>query len=107
VDQVLGHRAGGVRAETAAVPGSTVQLTIDEDLQFMAQRALADAVFQAAGAFVPEAAAPLYARIDLVQDADGRPVVMELELTEPSLFLPQAPGGAATLVRAVEAELSR
>ncbi|MFL6129127.1 MAG: peptidoglycan D,D-transpeptidase FtsI family protein, partial [Mycobacteriales bacterium] len=35
---------GGVRAETAAVPGSTVQLTIDEDLQFTAQRALAAAV---------------------------------------------------------------
>jgi cell division protein FtsI (penicillin-binding protein 3) len=35
---------GGVRAETAAVPGSTVQLTIDEDLQFTAQRALDTAV---------------------------------------------------------------
>ncbi|HZB48073.1 MAG TPA: penicillin-binding protein 2, partial [Mycobacteriales bacterium] len=35
---------GGVRAETAAVPGSTVQLTLDEDLQFTAQRALAAAV---------------------------------------------------------------
>jgi hypothetical protein len=33
--------------------------------------------------------------------------VLELELTEPSLFLPQAPGAAATLARAVEAELSR
>ena len=29
---------GGVRAETAAVAGSTVQLTLDEDLQFTAQR---------------------------------------------------------------------
>jgi hypothetical protein len=34
-------------------------------------------------------------------------VLLELELSEPSLFLPQAPGAAATLVRAVEAELSR
>jgi cell division protein FtsI (penicillin-binding protein 3) len=38
---------GGVRAETAAVPGSTVQLTLDEDLQFTAQRALAAAVKKA------------------------------------------------------------
>ena len=35
---------GGIRAETAAVPGSTVQLTLDEDLQFTAQRALTAAV---------------------------------------------------------------
>jgi cell division protein FtsI (penicillin-binding protein 3) len=42
---------GGLRQETAAVPGSTVQLTLDEDLQFMAQRALVEAVkkSQAAG----------------------------------------------------------
>ncbi len=38
---------GGVRTETAAVPGSTVQLTLDEDLQFTAQRALAAAVKKA------------------------------------------------------------
>jgi glutathione synthase/RimK-type ligase-like ATP-grasp enzyme len=30
--------------------------------------------------------APLYARVDLVQDADGAPLLLELELTEPSLF---------------------
>ena len=32
-----------------------------------------------------------YARVDLVDDADGRPIVMELELIEPSLFLDLAP----------------
>lgn len=42
-----------------------------------------------------------------MQDAAGRPVVLELELTEPSLFLPQAPEAVATFVRAVEAELPR
>ena len=52
---------------------------------------------------VPGAAPVLYARIDLVADADGSPVVLELELAEPSLFLPQAPDGAlAQLVSAVE-----
>ena len=34
----------GLRRETAAVAGSSVQLTLDQDLQFTAQRALADAV---------------------------------------------------------------
>jgi len=72
-----------------------------------AQRDLAEAVFEAVGRLVPDAPAPLYARIDLVQDDSGRPVVLELELTEPSLFLPQAPHAAASLVGAVEAELSR
>ena len=33
-----------------------------------------------------------YARIDLVPDADGRPLIMELELTEPSLFMKTTPG---------------
>jgi hypothetical protein len=72
-----------------------------------AQRATAQSVFDAVGDLVPGSAVPLYARIDLVDDADGTPVVLELELTEPSLFLPQAPDAATNLVRAVEAELSR
>ena len=71
------------------------------------QRDVAEAVFEAIGSLQPGVPAPLYARIDLVRDAEGRPVVLELELTEPSLFLPQAPGAARTLVHAVEAELSR
>lgn len=40
-------------------------------------------------------AAPCYARIDLLRDTRGTPVVLELELTEPSLFLAHAPGAAA------------
>jgi glutathione synthase/RimK-type ligase-like ATP-grasp enzyme len=40
---------------------------------------------------------PAYARIDLVLDDDGNPVVMEAELVEPSLFLPQHPPAAVRL----------
>jgi glutathione synthase/RimK-type ligase-like ATP-grasp enzyme len=40
-----------------------------------------------------------YARVDLVPAADGSPLVMELELTEPSLFLGQASGAAERLAR--------
>jgi glutathione synthase/RimK-type ligase-like ATP-grasp enzyme len=72
-----------------------------------AQRDVADAVFEAIGDLVPGSAPPLYARIDLVHGAAGRPVVLELELTEPSLFLPQAQEAVATFVAAVEAELPR
>jgi hypothetical protein len=39
---------------------------------------------------------PLYARIDLVEDADGAPLLLELELTEPSLFFA---GDTARLAR--------
>ena len=70
-----------------------------------AQLELAESVFAAIATSAPAAPTPLYARIDLVDDAAGRPVVLELELTEPSLFLPQAPEAAGSLVRAVEAEL--
>jgi len=37
-------------------------------------------------------ATPLYARIDLIRDADAAPRVLELELTEPSLFFAHAAG---------------
>ena len=49
--------------------------------------------------------APLYARVDLVPGADGRPLVLEVELTEPSLFLTVADGAAQRLVTAVAARL--
>lgn len=35
-----------------------------------------------------------YVRIDLIRDADGTPRLLELELTEPSLFFAQAPEAA-------------
>lgn len=44
-------------------------------------------------AAVPSVRDPLaYARVDLVPDQDGSPLVMELELTEPSLFMKTAAG---------------
>jgi glutathione synthase/RimK-type ligase-like ATP-grasp enzyme len=44
-----------------------------------------------------------YARIDLVTDNDGIPRLIELELTEPSLFLDSSEDGAQRLVEAVQA----
>lgn len=49
--------------------------------------------------------APLYARVDLLRAADGSPCVLELELTEPSLFFPYSPGSAARYVAAARRRL--
>jgi O-ureido-D-serine cyclo-ligase len=44
---------------------------------------------------------PLYVRVDLVRDGEGRPVVLEVEMTEPSVFLAHAEGAADTFARAI------
>lgn len=66
------------------------------------ERALAERIF---------AALPfgqlLYARVDLIRDDDGRPALLELELTEPSLFLAHAPGSAERLAATTLARLRR
>lgn len=51
-----------------------------------AERDLAERILSILPSIVPEAAHMAYARIDLLPSPDG-PVVLELELTEPSLFL--------------------
>lgn len=45
----------------------------------------------ALAALAPYAARLLYGRVDLARDAEGRPMVMELELVEPSLFFARHP----------------
>ena len=49
----------------------------------------------------------LYARVDMVAGPDGSPQLLELEVTEPSLFLRQAPGAAARLAAAVARRADR
>ena len=54
-------------------------------------------VAQAAVDFVADRfGTPAYARVDLARDDEGRFCVLEVELIEPSLFLPQADAAAAT-----------
>lgn len=43
---------------------------------------------------------PLYARVDLVPDLEGRPVVMEVEVIEPRLFLQECPEAVERLAEA-------
>jgi hypothetical protein len=47
----------------------------------------------------------LYARVDLIPGPDGEPRLIELELTEPTLFLRTAPGSAIRLAEAIMARL--
>jgi glutathione synthase/RimK-type ligase-like ATP-grasp enzyme len=58
-------------------------------------------VAERALAAVPDAPELLYARVDLVDGADGRPVVMELELVEPNLFLFLHPESVPAVVAAI------
>jgi hypothetical protein len=47
----------------------------------------------------------LYARIDIVRDVDGSPLLGEVELIEPSLFLVQRPAAAERLASAIARRL--
>jgi hypothetical protein len=47
---------------------------------------------------------PLYVRVDIANDDDGLPVLMELEAIEPCLYLDLVPGAAERFARAVLAE---
>jgi len=61
-----------------------------------AERALAESVLAA----LPFGTL-LYARVDLIRAADGSPFLLELELTEPSVFLAQAAGAAEAFAAAI------
>ncbi|WP_214402053.1 ATP-grasp domain-containing protein [Pseudonocardia lacus] len=86
---------------TLAPAGEVGDLYVAEELfaheadaaQVAAARAAVDVVAARFGT-------PAYARVDLVRDDDGRHRVLELELVEPSLFLPQADAGAAARLAA-------
>jgi glutathione synthase/RimK-type ligase-like ATP-grasp enzyme len=64
-----------------------------------AEAALARAVLAAAPA------PGLYARVDVAPGPDGQPVLMELELIEPSLFFASGPGSVERLVGAIARRL--
>jgi hypothetical protein len=66
-----------------------------------AERALADRVLAAVPFGVP-----LYARVDLIPGPSGEPMLIELELTEPSLFLEYSVGAAARLADAIVARVA-
>jgi hypothetical protein len=66
-----------------------------------AHQPAADELAAAEAALAGVAEPLLYARVDLVRDLDGRPVLMELELVEPDLYLRYDPASPARLADAV------
>jgi hypothetical protein len=90
---------GGLYAEEDLEPG----------LATPAQRAVGEAALAAIARYVsldPARTPLLYARVDLVPGTDGSPVVLELELAEPSLFLSYADGAADRVAAAIAARVS-
>jgi len=69
-----------------------------EDISAREPGADETAVAAAAYAAIPFVA-PLYARVDMIRDGQGQPRVLELELTEPSLFLAHGAGSSDRLAR--------
>lgn len=87
----------------ADVPeGAPVEAAADE--LAAAERILA-AAGKAAGGQGSETA--LYARVDLTRDEAGNPLLLELELTEPTLFLADAPAAVSRLTAALAGLLGR
>jgi hypothetical protein len=105
VDGAFSH-AFGKGALLAAGPlgdGLFAEETITARTATPEQRALGDRVL--AHTADRTGGAPLYARVDLVPGPEGEPLLIELELTEPSLFLTTDEDAAARVAAAVAARL--
>jgi glutathione synthase/RimK-type ligase-like ATP-grasp enzyme len=85
------------------VPGVAMVegLYAEEDIRPREPSAAELAVAHATLAAVPTPEQLLYARVDLVPDGSGQPIVLELELAEPSLFLTTDAASAGRFAAAV------
>lgn len=79
--------------------GSTPELFAAEEITPRTPSAQEHELAERALAAMPFDAPLPYARIDLIQDSDGLPRLLELELTEPSLFFDHAIDSAARFAR--------
>ncbi|HEX6307148.1 MAG TPA: hypothetical protein VFZ69_03105 [Longimicrobiales bacterium] len=92
---VLAGPESGMDRRFAATRGLDLRPHLATPIQLdIAERALAAA---------PASGNLLYARVDLVPDDDGAPLVMEVELTEPMLYFALAPAAAEHLASAIAA----
>ena len=98
-----GELSHGARKAPVLVPG------LDDPDEVAITRRVPSAaeveVARAALAAVPSQEPLLYARVDLVPGPDGSPVLIELEATEPCLFLAQDPDAPARFAGAIRASL--
>ncbi len=77
-------RRGGAPTDALFAAEQITARTPGADELLVAERALAALPFTE----------PLYARVDLIPSGDAKPCLLELELTEPSLFFTHAPAAA-------------
>lgn len=110
-DGVFSHaaRKGPLLTRDAAPQPITGFLFIKETITSReatpAQRAVADAALASARARTGGHRL-LYARVDLIDDDEGRPVVLELELVEPSVFLVTDSRAADRFAAAIDARVT-
>lgn len=106
-DGVYSHaiRKGALLLSDGTVNAPTLDVrkarAADED-----ERALALAVLEVAATRLRLEQPLLYARVDLMRGDDGKPLVLEMELCEPSLNLPFAEGSAIRFAKAVAGRLA-
>ncbi len=102
-----GRLSHAYRKGPMLVPGLAVvgDLFVEEDIRPATPTAAELAVAAAALAAIPGGPS-LYARVDVIPDAAGDPVVLERELVEPSLFLGHAEGSADRVAAAIADRLS-
>jgi glutathione synthase/RimK-type ligase-like ATP-grasp enzyme len=102
-----GRLSHACRKGPMLMPGLAVVggLFVEEDIRPATPTPAELAVGAAALAAIPGGPS-LYARVDVIPDAQGDPVVLELELVEPSLFLATAGGSAGRVADAMAARLS-
>ena len=94
---------GALLNRGAAEPGLFAAETVTARTASPAERALGDATM--AWLSASTLGSPLYARIDLLPDGDGLPRILEVELTEPSLFLETDDSAADRMAAAIRALL--
>jgi hypothetical protein len=106
LSHVLRKRPVLARDEVAPTTSDELEVAVAmlrEDLVRSSSCSEAELVFarQVLAEVVSGFGVPLYARVDLVSDPDGRPLLLELEAVEPNLYLREAPGATERLVACV------
>jgi hypothetical protein len=106
IDGAFSHaiRKGRMLAEGAAFDATGPSLFIEENITARSpsseEREVAERVLAALTPTETPSGPLLYARIDLLPGPDG-PLLVEAELTEPSLFFEHGPGSAERLAEAI------
>ena len=111
IDGELSHSAGKgamLQGPFLGMAGLYQQEVMTERETTPAQREVAERAIEYVKGILAETSedpTPLYARVDLVPGNDGEPIVLELEVTEPALFLGFKEGAAAKFADAIIARL--